>query len=314
MAEQFKVRTSAFKGTNRTRTRSTVSGRAAKKTAAAALAKGAVIKPKKNPAKKSTSGSNRAVVVRGGAGVREPDLSVTEGSETVEIELKVKDGELVIRVLTSRDDDWEPLAEDVVKQGIELILERQSQLERAAARFGLATELLLTSLEDAVVDVSDESGGLPEAERAALDEAGIKLQGHPEDPTGVGEVMKGLALFERFRADALSVAQAAKVLDKTEGRVRQLVTAGQLATISNGEAGYRLPSWQFNEGRIVPSLSTVLEHVGSSVHPLTLAGFMMRADPDLEVDGMAVSPVQWLVAGGDAESVADLAADLGVFA
>jgi hypothetical protein len=235
--------------------------------------------------------------------------------EIVQVELKANAGtnDVLVRVLSAHGEEWEQVADEQVRRGIELLLQRESRLERTAAQYGMEADALLRSLEQSVVDIADESAGIPEAERDALAAAGISLEGSPQDPTGASEVLRGLARFARFREDALTVTEVASLLGRTDGRVRQMVSAGQLATIPNGESGYLLPSWQFVGNQPIPGLAPVLEAL-ATIHPLTVAGFMTRANVDLEVDANPATPVQWLLSGGGAERVADLASGLGALA
>ena len=205
------------------------------------------------------------------------------------------------------------MSPELLEQALTAIFSSQSLLERTAARFGLAAEDLLASLARSAVDVSDRSGGLPAAERDALDRAGISLEGDLEDPTGAGQVALGLARSRRLRDDALSVAQAAAALKVTPGRVRQLVSAGAVVTLPGGESSHLLPAWQVVDGRLLPGLEAVAT-AAVGLHPLTLAGFMTRPDEDLVVDGQAVSPIDWLLTGGDPDVVAQLVAGLRIAA
>lgn len=241
------------------------------------------------------------------------DILVTEGAETVRVAMEVKavDGGLVIMVETSDGDDWTQVKPERLREGLVAILQRESQLERTAARYGLPAEALLNALADSVVDVSDPSAGLPEAELEALRAAGISLEGSPTDPTGAGQVARGLARSRQFREEALTVAEAAKELKVSDGRIRQLIAAGSVMTIPNGDGGRLLPAWQFVGGRLLPGMD-VLTKAATGLHPLTLAGFMARPDVDLEVEGEPVSPLEWLLAGGDPTVVAGLAAGLRV--
>ncbi len=229
----------------------------------------------------------------------------------VALEVKAQAGGLVIMVETSDGEDWSQVAPELLREGLVAILQRESQLERTAARFGLPADALLDALAASIVDVSDESAGLPQTELEVLHEAGISLDGSLTDPSGAGQVALGLAKAQRFREEALTVAEAATLLKVSDSRVRQLVSAGAVLTIPNGDGGHLLPAWQFVGGRLLPGL-TELGDVVAGLHPLTLAGFMVRRDVDLEVDGESVSPIEWLVAGGDPAVVVKLAAGLRV--
>jgi hypothetical protein len=249
------------------------------------------------------------------------EAEVRSGTETVDItvELKADQGVVVVQVKTPDGEAWRDVAPELLEQGLTAIFSRGALLERAAARFGLPAEDLLDSLADAAVDVSDESAGLPDAERDALRQAGISLEGAPGDPSGAGQVALGLARSRRFRDEAFTVAQAATALGVTAGRVRQLVSTGAVVTMPGspgspgGEGSYLLPAWQIVDGRLLPGLAPVAK-AAAGLHPLTFAGFMTRPDRDLVADGKAVSPVAWLLAGGDPDVVAQLVAGLRVAA
>jgi hypothetical protein len=243
-----------------------------------------------------------------------PDIVIRsrEGAETFAVEVKVKEssGEVIVTVIATEGDQRQPVSEELVRRGLELLFQRESRIERTAARYGLAAEALLASLEESAVDLTDESAGVPEAELDALREAGISLRGSPADPSGAAQVALGLARFQRFRDEALTAAEAARMLNVTDSRVRQLIASGEVVTIPNSD-GHLLPAWQFAGGRLVPGLPELIEAI-EDVHPLTLASFMTLPDVDLEVEGQPVSPVQWLLGGGDVESVTDLATGLGL--
>lgn len=261
---------------------------------------------------KATKPGRRAKPVARRSGAQH-DILVTHSAETVRVAMEVKavDGGLIIMVETSDGDDWTQVKPERLEEGLVAIFQRESQLERTAARYGLAAEALLNALAESVVDVSDPSAGLPEAELEALHAAGISLEGSPTDPTGAGQVARGLARSQQFREEALTVAKAAKKLKVSDGRVRQLIAAGSVMSIPNGEGAHLLPAWQFAGDRLLPGLDEVTK-AAAGLHPLTLAGFMARSDVDFEIEGEPVSPIEWLVAGGDPTVVAGLVAGLRV--
>lgn len=292
------------RGTSRSRARRAVTGQEDTGTTTAQ-------KPKRSRGKTVSPADVSPAVADSGA-----DLTVSvanEGAETVRMvfEFKASADGLSIEAQISDGESWAPLAADTLQQGLMAILERESRLERTAAAYGLAIEALLASLEESVVNVRDQASGIPQAELEALTQAGIDLGGSTSDPSGAGQVASGLARFQQFRDDALSVAEAARALGVTDGRVRQLITADAVLTIPNGEGSYLLPRWQFAEGQLLPGIRE-LAQVAAEVHPLTLAGFMTRPDVDLEVDGEAASPRQWLTGGGEPTAVAELASALSI--
>lgn len=252
----------------------------------------------------------------GGAGpAPRPEAATGPGVETVDVtvELDTSRGVVVLQARTPDGEAWRDVAPELLERGLTAIFSSQSLLERTAARFGLPPEDLLAALARSAVDLSDESNGLPTAERDALRRAGISLEGSPGDPSGAGQVALGLARSRRLRDDALTVAQAAAALKVTPGRVRQLVSAGAVVTLPGGESSHLLPAWQIVDGRLLPGLEAVAS-AAAGLHPLTLAGFMTRPDEDLVADGQVVSPVDWLLTGGDPDVVAQLVAGLRVAA
>lgn len=269
--------------------------------------------------------SGRTVAKTGSKAPSDPSAMTapaeTSGPEAIDVTVEIKSdqGVVLLRVEVSHDESGQVVSPEQLEQGLATIFSRESLLARTAARFGLPAEDFLASLADSAVDVADPSAGLPEAEHDALRRAGISLEGPPGDPSGAGRVAAGLARARRFRDEALTVAQAATALRVTPGRVRQLVSAGEVVTMSGGagrtggDGGYLLPAWQIVDGQLLPGLALVAA-ASSGLHPLTLAGFMTRPNVDLDVEGRAVAPVEWLVAGGHAEVVAELVAGLRVAA
>ena len=277
--------------------------------------------PDQPPAKTSPSSATAGAVARSLPDLEATLVTDTSGAETVDVtvEFKTDQGVALLQVKTSHGETWQDVAPDLLEQGLIAIFARESLLERTASRFGLPAEDLLASLAESAVDVTDASAGLPVGELDALREAGISLEGAPGDPSGAGQVAVGLARSRRFREQALTVAEAAKTLDVTPGRVRQLVSAGAVVTMpggpgaTGGDGGYLLPAWQIVDGHLLPGLGPVAASA-TGLHPMTLAGFMTRRDADLDIDGQAVTPVEWLLSGGDPQAVAELVAGLRIAA
>ncbi len=203
------------------------------------------------------------------------------------------------------------LTADAVPDGLTRMFELNARFVLAADGMGLSVDGLIATLENVEIVVGDVTSSLPAAEVEALTEVGIDLAGRPGDPAGVGQLALTQARVGRFRDDALTVAEAAARVGLSTSRIRQLIGAGDLIAIP-GQDGHLLPDWQFLGDAFVPALSTLGTAAGSAstVHPLALARFMTRPDVDLVVDGRPMTPVQWLVAGGDPDRVAALAAPL----
>ncbi len=58
----------------------------------------------------------------------------------------------------------------------------------------------------------------------------------------------------------------------------------------------RFPTWQFDGGRPLPGLATVVPALREGLTPMTVEARMTSADPEI-LDGL--SPVEWLARGGD---------------
>lgn len=62
----------------------------------------------------------------------------------------------------------------------------------------------------------------------------------------------------------------------------------------------RFPTWQFDDGRPLPGLATVVPALRDGLTPMTVEARMTSADPEI-LDGL--SPVEWLARGGDPTEV-----------
>lgn len=143
--------------------------------------------------------------------------------------------------------------------------------------------------------------GLPAAEAALLDAAGL-----PEAPGAyAASATAATGAFAALAATSLTVAEAAQRLGVTEGRVRHKIGRGDLYALPTGRR--RLPLWQFTPTGTLPGLAAVVRALPADEHPLAVLAFMTTPQPELEVQGRAVTPEQWLLAGGDPEPVAALA-------
>jgi hypothetical protein len=140
-----------------------------------------------------------------------------------------------------------------------------------------------------------EHGGVPTASKRKLDRLDARSA--------------ATAVLEA--AESLSRAQVARLLTVDESRVSHRLRDGSLYSYPGASGRRRYPSWQFPHGRSLPHLAEVLSRVPAGTHPVTLRRFMTTPDDALLLDGAAVSPVEWLAAGGSPEPVTALAATLG---
>lgn len=162
---------------------------------------------------------------------------------------------------------------------------------------------------DAVeTSMSASTSALTRHDLEALVEAGIDLTGSPDDPQGVKALLVSTQRQFKEAHAALTTAQAATRLGVGKSRIRQLIGDGSLMTVRLADERV-LPRWQFTDDGYVPGIAT-FSTVAQSLHPFVLSQFMMRPSVDLQVDGEAVTPVEWLTSGGDPRRVATLVADL----
>jgi hypothetical protein len=152
-------------------------------------------------------------------------------------------------------------------------------------------------------------------DRAILSEGGFDLS-----PRRPGEANPALLAAERYAAllaSALTVTEAARRLGVDGSRIRQRLLARQLFGIRR-RSGWLLPRFQFTDRGLVPGIERVLPHLPAGLHPLVVAAWFATPHPDLTLPGdtteAAAPPREWLLAGGDPESAANLAEDAAGYA
>jgi hypothetical protein len=111
------------------------------------------------------------------------------------------------------------------------------------------------------------------------------------------------------QASALTVREVAEMLGRSEVRVRQRLADHSLLGVRAGNA-WRVPAFQFESGAELPGWDRVMAALPRDVHPLTVARFLDRRHPDLDLDGQPTSPRAWLRAGADPRAVVEIAAGL----
>ncbi|WP_111721557.1 hypothetical protein [Homoserinimonas sp. OAct 916] len=106
-------------------------------------------------------------------------------------------------------------------------------------------------------------------------------------------------------ADSLSTTEVAKMLEIDSSRVRHRQGSGGLYSYLVGR-NRRYPSWQFNNEDVLPGLKQVIKAFPNDTHPATIRGLMTTPQEDLVVSEHPVTPVDWLVGGGDRQAVLDV--------
>jgi hypothetical protein len=107
---------------------------------------------------------------------------------------------------------------------------------------------------------------------------------------------------------ALSTAEVAGLLGVSESRVRQVTAAHRFVALPGKPRRY--PRWQFTDRGVVPNLDLVLSDLDASLDPVGLWRFFVTPDPDLALEGVSISPRDWLIAGADPGRVRELLRDL----
>lgn len=195
---------------------------------------------------------------------------------------------------------------DAIRRALADAVDRATAVASIARRVQIPPDELLALL-DAGLDRSgvprDPAHPFTDAERVALDSAGVDLAGPAAPAAEIRTIMATAAHFRR----GLSVAEAAQRLGVSQGRVRQRLQERTLHGVRPAPgAPWRLPPWQFTEDGALPGLGIVLAAAGAEVNPLALERLMTAPSPELDDHGRAVSPVDWLAAGGDPRVVAGL--------
>ncbi|GAA0523256.1 hypothetical protein GCM10009545_26830 [Saccharopolyspora thermophila] len=182
------------------------------------------------------------------------------------------------------------------------------------ARAGLKVTAneFLTLVEDAAKKLTspqvDPAAHFTDAERDALSEAGLDLA--PLSDSEVDPRARTVAEQAVLRDTALSVNQAAERVGVDSSRIRHRISERRLIGWKD-RGGWRLPAWQFTDTDVLPGLDTVLAVMPVDQPALVLANFMTTPQEDLEIGDRPASPREWLLAGGDPQRVAELAATIG---
>ena len=108
--------------------------------------------------------------------------------------------------------------------------------------------------------------------------------------------------------DSLSVAEVAQVLSIDAARVRRRQAKGDLyAFVAGGK--HRYPRWQFTGDParpVLPGLAALVQGLPADMHPASVQGFMTTPQEDLRVDGIGMTPVDWLLRGGDPQALLEI--------
>ena len=95
-------------------------------------------------------------------------------------------------------------------------------------------------------------------------------------------------------ARSLSTREVADMTGRSPAAIAR--SAGRSLYAYHLGRNLRFPTWQFDDGRPLPGLATVVPALRDGLTPTTVEARMTSADPEI-LDGL--SPVEWLARGGD---------------
>jgi hypothetical protein len=101
--------------------------------------------------------------------------------------------------------------------------------------------------------------------------------------------------------ESLSLDEVADHLGLSTTEVRGRQGANALFAFAAG-AELRFPEWQFtgDPGRpVLPNLTRLIDAFRHDMHPASILGFMTTPQTSARMDGVAMTPVDWLLNGGD---------------
>ena len=148
----------------------------------------------------------------------------------------------------------------------------------------------------------------PAAELTADDAQLVDTAGLSQSYTDAwGSDAEITARIKHLVGTALTSDEVANGLAITTAQVQHKRRARQLWAITDGQS-WLFPAPQFetsNDGhqlRVIRGIGQVLKSRPQDLHPLAVEGFLRTPQPDLTTD-RAVTPLEWLLGGGDISTV-----------
>jgi len=184
-------------------------------------------------------------------------------------------------------------------------------LERAGIHISSEdfTALMLEAIENlpVVIPTGDPRSELTAAEIAALERGGFNI--HPLDLGKDDPLARTAAEYAALVTTGLSVGQTAEILHVDGSRIRQRLLERTLYGIKL-RGNWHVPTFQFDGNRLILGIEAVISVLDPDLHPVAIFRWFTYPNVDLEVDGVDVSPRDWLRMGGDVTRVAAIAAAL----
>ena len=110
----------------------------------------------------------------------------------------------------------------------------------------------------------------------------------------------------------LTLPQVTELLGVTADTAREWLEERAILGEQDDNGDWRVSAWQFPQGRTVPRLSALLPLVPEGLSLIAVERFFTEPCDSLVVQGRAVSPIAWLVSGGDAAEIAEMLPFLGL--
>lgn len=157
----------------------------------------------------------------------------------------------------------------------------------------IAAELLTDILAHQRADVRT----LTEAETEVLARLDV-TEAEIQQPSSLPASRRSRLWEQQHAERSLTVGEAAEMIGVTPARVRQRCAARTLLAQRRSD-GWRLPSFQFLDGRELPGWSEVAAAIPAGT-PLSLVERVLTSPAmRLRVDGEELAPFEWLAQGGD---------------
>lgn len=152
---------------------------------------------------------------------------------------------------------------------------------------------------------------LSKVESKELREGGFNLA--PRRHGSKDPIARYTVRYTEMLATSKSVKEAAGLLGVDPSRVRQRLGKRSLYGMKEGSK-WRLPVFQFHNGKLVPGIEKVFAALHSSLNPVSVFSWFMAENPDLEASAkensgliQRFSPRDWLLMGNSPDKVVELA-------
>lgn len=192
-------------------------------------------------------------------------------------------------------------------------------LRRRGFRRSLGDILLEANhrLADALAGVPERAHAQEASSELTTEEAEVLERGGADlsswRPGETDPQVESLVKYTNMLATGSSTREAAEALGVSEGRVRQRVVSEKTLLGVKTSRGWRLPVFQFEGGSEVPNIGKVLKGIDPGLHPLSVANWFSLPKPELYLgddEERLLSPREWLLSGGDPETLLPFARDL----